>query len=120
MTSPLGVLVVLLHGALGARKREVPAAGEALPTEWDPAVLLPALRAADLLARERLQVSDQVRQKVVDDDPRDDVVRVDRPDPERELELLVDLLRHRALAVRGRERALRDIGRLVREREPFV
>ena len=56
----------------------------------------------------------------MDDDPRDDVVRVDRPDPEGELELLVDLLRHRALAVRGGERALRDVRRLVRKREPFV
>src|SRR5437899_2053210 len=56
----------------------------------------------------------------MDDDPRDDIVRVDRPDAQGELELLVDLLGHRALSVRRRERTLRDIGRLVGIYEPFI
>src|SRR3989441_3625076 len=83
-------------------------------------ILLAALRAADLLTRERLQVPNQVRQEVVDDNPGYNVVWIHGPDAEREFELLVDLLRHRSLAVRGGEGALRDVRGLVGVREPLV
>src|SRR5207237_9197890 len=96
------------------------AAGKARLAQRNPAVLLPSLRAAYLLTRERLQVVDEVRQEVVDDDARDDVVRVDRADSERELELLVDLLGHGAFAVCRSEGTERDVGRFLGVRESFV
>ena len=99
---------------------EVAPAREAFPPEGDSPVLLATLRAADLLTRERLQVPNQVRQEVVDDNPGYNVVRIHGPDAECEFELLVDLLRHRSLAVRGGEGALRDVRGLVGVREPLV
>src|SRR6059036_3555993 len=47
LTDALRDLEVLLHGAFVDRQGEIPAAGEAFSAERDPAVLLPALRAAD-------------------------------------------------------------------------
>ena len=45
---------------------------------------------------------------MVDHDPGDDVVRVDRPDSEGQFELLVDFLRHRTFSIGRGERALSD------------
>src|SRR5207249_12114011 len=59
LADPLRDLEVLLDRTFVDRQRQGPAAGEALAAERNPAVLLPALRAADLLARERLQVADE-------------------------------------------------------------
>src|SRR5207249_2390273 len=95
------------------RQGEVPAAFDAPGPERNAPILRPAFRAPDLLARERLQVSDEIRKEMVDHDSGDDVVRVDRPDSEGQLELLVDLLRHRTFSIGRGERAVHEASALV-------